>query len=83
VSISLDTKSADAKSYIAKNGLKWTHGIVTQGWRAPLVKKYGVTGIPTILLINPEGKIAARAHSSTSAAAVLQRVLAVPAAPPR
>lgn len=81
VSISLDTKPADAKAYAAKNGLNWTHGIVTQGWRAPVVKKYGVSGIPTILVISPEGKIVSRAHSPPAATMLASRLKATTTRP--
>ena len=80
VSVSLDTKVGDAKSYVAKNGLTWTHGIVAQGWRAPLVKKYAISGIPTILLISPEGRIVSRAHAPPTAAAVAKALAQPPAA---
>ena len=59
VSLSIDDTLSKPRAYIQEKGLTWTHGFLGQGWRAPLLQKYGVHGIPAIFLISPEGRIAA------------------------
>ena len=60
IGLSLD-KSKDApKSYVEKNGLRWTQGFLGDWAKTKIPEDYGVSGIPAIWLIGPDGKIIAK-----------------------
>jgi hypothetical protein len=48
------------KSFTKEKGMDWVQGFLGKGWGAPLLKLYGVRGIPAIFLISPEGKVVER-----------------------
>lgn len=60
VAISLDATPEAAKEYVEANGIKWTtlfpKNEDDRKWNHPLVKHYGVTGIPTAILLDKDGK---------------------------
>ena len=51
------------KSYVEKNGYKWNFVFDKDG---SVSESYGVTAIPTLVFINPEGKIIYRGHGEVS-----------------
>ncbi|MEZ6057946.1 MAG: TlpA disulfide reductase family protein [Planctomycetaceae bacterium] len=61
VGISLDDDVEELKSFIAKRKLPWTtifeSDAEKQGWNNPLARHYGISGIPTAILIDQEGKV--------------------------
>lgn len=57
ISVSLDNKADDAKTYAQKNGMEWNQVFVEGGWESSMVKTYGVRSIPSIWLIGPDGKV--------------------------
>ena len=60
IALSLDAEAADAKTFAAKNGMKWTQGFLGDWSEAKLPAAYGVRGIPATFLIGPDGKIIAK-----------------------
>ncbi len=57
--VSLDkTKDAWLKA-IADDGLNWNHVSDLKFWESAVVPLYGITGIPTNILIDPQGKVVA------------------------
>jgi thiol-disulfide isomerase/thioredoxin len=60
VAISLDRTPEAAEEYVKQNGIKWTtlfpKNEDDRYWNHPLVKHYGVTGIPTAILLDKDGK---------------------------
>ncbi len=57
--VSLDkTKDAWVKA-IADDGLNWNHVSDLKFWESSVVPLYGITGIPTNILIDPDGKVIA------------------------
>ena len=59
ISFSLDNKEKDWKKAIETHGINlkgWVHGSDLLGWSSPSAKFMGVTGIPQMILIDPEGK---------------------------
>lgn len=60
ISIAIEKKAERAQKAIAKDNLYWPHHIVQESkmvLQAPLALKYGITDLPTTLLLNPEGVI--------------------------
>lgn len=59
VSFSLDNKEKAWKDAIKSKGIDlpgWVHGSDLFGWGSPAARLMGVTAIPKIILIDPEGK---------------------------
>ena len=59
--LSVDEKSEDAKSFLEKKPSPYRQGYVgSEKLYSPIRMAYGIRGIPSIWLIDPEGKIVAR-----------------------
>ena len=57
--VSLDDDKAAWENAIKKHGLNWLHVSSLKGWECPVAKRYNVTGIPRMYLLDPEGRIIA------------------------
>jgi len=57
ISVSLDSDPRDWKEAIAKDGLTWTQVSNLKEMEDPIVKRYGVTLIPTTFLLDAAGKV--------------------------
>lgn len=58
--VSLDRQKDRWVKAIADDGLVWSHISDLKGWKSAFASKYGVTSIPTTVLLDKEGKIIAR-----------------------
>ena len=47
------------RKFVAEHGSAWQQGVLTQGFDDPVAKQYGVTSLPHILLVGPDGKVVA------------------------
>ncbi|HBE01855.1 MAG TPA: hypothetical protein DC049_05195 [Spirochaetia bacterium] len=57
IGISLDQKKDVLKQYLSENNIPWNIAFLEGGFNSELAGQYGVTGIPKIILINPNGEI--------------------------
>ena len=57
--VSLDDKKEAWVNAIEKHGLPWVHVSSLKGWECPVAKRYNVTGIPKMYLLDKEGRIVA------------------------
>ncbi len=57
LSISMDQHVEDVAEFIATNG-KQGPVALAGGWQSPVVRAFGVNGIPSVWLIDPQGKVA-------------------------
>lgn len=61
VGINLDNTLEACDKYVAQENLDWPNLFSKktgeQGWNNPLVQYYGVSGIPTAILVDKEGKV--------------------------
>ena len=57
ISISLDDKKNNWIKAIEKHQIPWLHVSSLQGWKCPVAKLYHVTGVPTMYLLDSEGRI--------------------------
>ncbi|MXV74228.1 redoxin domain-containing protein [Candidatus Poribacteria bacterium] len=57
IGISLDSDETALRKFIKENQLPWRQVFDEKGWENPLVKKYGVRGIPAQFLIDREGRV--------------------------
>ena len=58
--VSLDNSKEKWLKAVEKDNLTWTHVSDLQGWSNSVATMYGVTSIPTNLLIDKEGRIVAK-----------------------
>lgn len=73
--VSLDQKKEDWVKAIEKDGLgEWTHVSDLQYWQSAPAAKYGVRGIPSNFLIDPEGKIIAKDLRGSNLGAELAKI---------
>lgn len=57
--VSLDETAGPWKAAIKKNEMNWHHVSSLKGWNCPVAKRYNVTGIPRMYILDPDGKIIA------------------------
>lgn len=60
VGISLDDKGENWKKAIKDDGMPWTQLSDLKGWKNEVSQYYGINGIPSTLLVDPQGKIIAK-----------------------
>lgn len=62
ISISLDMPNGKKNwtDAIAKDHLNWTHVSHLKHWEEPIAKEYGVESIPTIFVLDAQGRIVAQ-----------------------
>lgn len=57
---SLDTKKDLWEKAIEADGLTWAHISDLEGWKSPVVKEFGINGIPFNFLVDKQGKVIAK-----------------------
>lgn len=60
IGISLNPDEKDWKEYVTARGLHWTHLSSPDKWDGTATKAYGITALPTSVLIAPDGTIIAQ-----------------------
>jgi peroxiredoxin len=60
LSVSIDTNKKAWLKAIEKDALTWTHVSDLKGWKCELIETYSVSGVPTTILIGPDGIIIGR-----------------------
>ncbi|WP_256003940.1 TlpA disulfide reductase family protein [Pedobacter deserti] len=60
VGISLDDKGENWKKAIKDDGMPWTQLSDLKGWKNEVSQYYGINGIPSTLLVDPQGNIIAK-----------------------
>jgi thiol-disulfide isomerase/thioredoxin len=81
VGISLDADQEALAAYLEENAIAW-ETLAGDGTQE-LAEKYGVRGIPTMMLVDKDGKIAGVAHSVAALAPIAEKLLAAPVAAPK
>lgn len=84
VGISLDEKRSDAEDYVKQTNIPWPslfhEGNDESGWQNPMAVKYGITGIPTAILIDQEGKVVSLQARGPRLGQLLEKLLGKPGA---
>jgi thiol-disulfide isomerase/thioredoxin len=75
VGLSLDRNQDTARRYVRRNSMKGRQGYLGEWFHTSLPAEYGVAGIPSVVLIGPEGKILARDMALTGLAAAIEDLL--------
>ncbi|HMI05819.1 MAG TPA: TlpA disulfide reductase family protein [Pedobacter sp.] len=60
VGVSLDDKGENWKKAIKDDNMPWTQVSDLKGWKNEVSTYYGIMGIPSTLLVDPQGKIIAK-----------------------
>jgi peroxiredoxin len=60
IGLSLDSDIAAPRGYAEQNGLGWIQAFLGDWSKTRVPAQYGITGIPSIMLIDPEGKVIAQ-----------------------
>jgi len=78
IGISVDINLARADQTIKAKGMTWPQLADGKGFDGSVPTAYRINGTPTLFVIDPEGKIAAKPNSAKSLEPALQEVLARP-----
>jgi thiol-disulfide isomerase/thioredoxin len=85
VGINLDNTLAACEKYVAQQELTWSNIFSDKdgerGWDAPLVQYYGVSGIPTAILVDQDGKVVSLRARGKELDRLLQDMLGDPVEP--
>ena len=84
--VSLDQTPEDARSYVEEMKIPWPSifpkAEKDRGWNHPLADYYGITGIPTAILVGKDGKVVHMEARGPVLREQLQELLGDPAEPP-
>jgi thiol-disulfide isomerase/thioredoxin len=75
VSLSLDNERTAPRDFAKKEGIPWVQGFLGKTVDSAVTADYGVTGIPAIFLIGPDGRIVAKDLRGTAAAEAVATAL--------
>ncbi|HEX4122366.1 MAG TPA: carboxypeptidase regulatory-like domain-containing protein [Verrucomicrobiae bacterium] len=75
IGLSLDNDPSAPANYARKNNIKWNQGFLGNGWDSAVTVSYGVEGIPSIFLIDPDGRIIERDLRGDAIRAAVERAL--------
>lgn len=74
VGVSLDNKESNWKRAIVDDKLAWNHISDLKGWDSQGAKDYGVSSIPQLVLLDPQGVIIARGFNTEELEAQLEEL---------
>ena len=57
IGISLDSEENRLRDYLKENDIPWRQVFSGEGWNSPVSRQYGIYAIPTMWLIDKEGKL--------------------------
>jgi peroxiredoxin len=75
VGVSLDKKKEAWLDAVKTDGLTWNHVSDLQFWESAVVPLYGISSIPTNILLDPQGKVVATSLRGEALEAKLQELL--------
>lgn len=56
ISIASDRNVKVVSDYVNNKGMKWVNTVALEGYAEGILKQYGITSFPTLMLIDPDGK---------------------------
>lgn len=82
IGISLDDQRSDAEDYVKQTNIPWPslfeENTGEAGWQSPMAVKYGITGIPTAILIDQQGNVVSMQARGPQLGALLEQLLGKP-----
>jgi len=76
--LNFDAELAVGEKFVKENGFKWTQCYAGQWGQTTIAANYGIQGLPDNVLIDPEGKIAARNLRGSSIRSTVRSKLGTP-----
>ncbi|MCW5557966.1 MAG: thioredoxin family protein [Verrucomicrobiae bacterium] len=76
IGLSLDSNINAPRAFAEKHDAGWIMGFLGDWSKTNLPDQYGVSGIPSIFLIGPDGKILAKDLRGENIQATVERILA-------
>ena len=73
--VNLDSDDATAKRFLAKNPLPWAQVYESGGLDSRLANELGILSLPTMLLLDGEGRVVNRAIHAAELDAELQKLM--------
>lgn len=70
--INLDANVGDIQPYLTKHGVPWSQIYEAGGLESPLAREFGIISLPTMILVDAEGKVINRSASVTDIKAALE-----------
>ncbi len=82
VGVNMDTDPKLAEKYIQETGAQfptiYSDDPEANGWNAPMATKYGVTGIPRVILVDKDGTVVSTSARGPKLAQLLEKLLGPP-----
>lgn len=75
ISVTLDENESNFKSFIKDRNIQWIQYFDGKGFKGNLIKDYGVTSIPTLYLLDPQGKVIFKNLNGETLVKVLEKKL--------
>ncbi|MCC6127352.1 MAG: redoxin domain-containing protein [Pirellulales bacterium] len=75
VSVSLDNDRVEVEKYLAENKLPWPQVFEPGGLDSPPANQLGILTVPTLILIDPQGKVLSKNIQAIEVEAALKKIL--------
>jgi thiol-disulfide isomerase/thioredoxin len=74
VGVNLDNKPEEATAFLKANGVGGTHLHMPGGLESPLAVRYGITALPVMFVVGPDGKVVSRTAQAATLDEDLQKI---------
>lgn len=75
LAINIEGKNSNAPAYIKRNNFTFTVLYDRGNWSAPIIKKFGVTGVPFVALVDKKGIIRFTGHPANITDTLIEKAL--------
>jgi hypothetical protein len=75
VTVNLDANAADASAFLRANPMEGTHLYQPGGLESPLAVRYGITALPVMFVVGPDGKVVNRTAQASTVDEELKKLL--------
>ncbi len=75
ISVSLDNDRKEVEKYLTENKLPWPQVFEPGGLDSPPANQLGILTVPTLILIDPQGKVVSKSIQATEVEAELKKIL--------
>jgi thiol-disulfide isomerase/thioredoxin len=75
ISVSLDNDRSEVEKYLTENKLPWPQVFEPGGLDSPPANQLGILTVPTLMLIDPQGKVVSKNIQATEVEAQLKKVV--------
>ena len=75
VGVNLDQNRADFDAFVEARAVSWENIMPDAGGNSAMAARYGITGIPTVILVDPDGKVVSMAARGPDLGRLLEQYL--------